>query len=353
MIDETVLERLLREEADTYEPPAGGPERILSDAATAAPRGSRVRWLVAAAAVLVVVAVGVPLARDNGTLPAAGRGSTGGSTVVRDESALKGPHPTTLPSAVPAPLSPVTGGSGTGAGSDTDSGSGRAPVVDSAHVIRTGEVWVEVPKARVPDTLRAAARIATVYGGYVSESSTESAGDSPTGTVVIRMPVARFDRAVEDASRLGEVREAGTKGEDVTDQVVDTAARLKTLVATRAQLQTLLARARTVGEVLSVQSRITDVQTQIEQLEARKASLANRTTYGTLSITVSPEGTIEKLEEERTGFSKAWHDAVESFVGGFEGLVAASGQLAFLLVVGSVLFFLLRKAYRVWIRGVV
>jgi len=302
MIDEAVLERLLRDEAETYDPPAGGPARIVSAAAAqgGAVRAPRRPWLaVAAAAVMLVVGVGV-----------AGRGgvvtstSVGGADTSYDEA----------------------GGAAGGKNAAPDQPAGPA-------VVRTGEVAVAVPKAKVAETLRAAARVATTHGGFVSESSTATAGEHPYGTVTIRVPVAAYDQAVED----------------VTEQVADTAARLRSLTATREQLRTLLSRAKDVGEVLAVQQRLTEVQTDIERLQAERDALRDKTTYGTVLVSVGPPDSAA----ERGGFSKAWHDAVDGFVGGFESLVAASGVIAFLLVVGGVLLVAGRRAYRYWVRGVV
>ena len=323
MIDETVLERLLHAEAATYEPPRDGPARVLDAAAGERERapGRKVAWLAAAAAVLVV-AVAVPMAGRTGLqgMTASDRGGVGGG-----ENALK---------------DTAYDGDDAGAG-------GKQGVETGPHVVRTGDVTVEVAKARVGETLRAVSRLVTTLGGFVAESSTETAGDQPAGWVTLRVPVASFERAVDEVGRLGEVVGSSTRGEDVSDQVTDLAARLKSLTATRAQLRTLLGRARNVGEVLAVQDQLTEVQTQIEQLQARQQTLTDRTSFGTLRVGVVSPGTAD-----RSGFAGAWHDARTGFVGGFEWLVAASGPIAFLLIVGAVLLVLGRKAYRYWVRGV-
>lgn len=325
MIDEAVLERLLRDEAETYEPPADGPARIQSAAARqgGAVRAPRRPWLaVAAAAAVLVVGVGV-----------AGRGGGIG-----------------MPASMPGPVTDRgTGSSYDGAGGAVGGKNAAPDQPTGPAIVRTGEVAVAVPKGKVAETLRAAARLAAAHGGFVEASSSATAGDSPYGTVTIRVPVAAYDQVVEDASRLGEVRHSDTRTEDVTEQVADTAARLRSLTATREQLRTLLRRAKDVGEVLAVQQRLTEVQTDIERLQAERDALRDKTTYGTLLVSVGPP----ESAEERGGFSKAWHDAVDGFVGGFETLVAASGVIAFLLLVGGVLLVAGRRAYRYWVRGVV
>lgn len=332
MIDEALLERLLAEEAATYNTPPDGPERVLAASYAAPPRRSRqsrrAPRLAAAAVVLIAVAFGVPLVQGGG-----GRG--GIST-----SAPEGTRARVDSLAYDKDAS-TSGGAGTPGGLGEKAGA-------DAKVVRTGDLSLEVPKARVADTVRAASAVAAKYGGYVSDSSSETAGEHPVGSVTVRVPVAAFDAAFADLGRLGDVRESGTKGEDVTEQVADTAARLRSLTATRGQLETLLARAKDVGEVLAVQQRMTEVQTQIEQLQAKQKTLADSTSYGTLRVVVQPPDA-----GERSGFAKAWHDAVDGFVGGFEWLVAASGSIAFALILSGVLLLLGRAAYRYWVRGVV
>lgn len=346
MIDEAVLERALRDEAATYDPPPGGPDRILNAyASSGGPRpGVPVRrvkkgWLVAAAGVAFVLAL-PSLGRLAPSGPAASRSSTSNGPGLVSNGTQRG--------SLDSQYDDATGGSGDGGTPDTP----KAPGADSAKVIRTGTIAIEVPRDRVATVLRDLPGVAAAHRGYVAESSSRSSGDDAGGYVTLRVPVADFDRVAAEVSRLGTVRTSTANGEDVTDQVTDVAARLKSLTATRAQLQTLMAKAKDVGEILAVQSRITDVQTQIEQLQAKQASLADKTSYGTLRVEVAVSGTL-KEPHQPSGFGKAWRTARDAFVGGFEGLVAASGTIAFLLLLGAALVFLGRLAYRVFVRRMV
>lgn len=330
MIDEAVLERLLREEADTYVPPPGGPDDILLLAAEeTGHRPPRVKWLAgaAAAAAIVAVAVAVPRLPGGTSLsPSAPEQYGGGSTLVMDGATKY----------------------------DADSG-GRDDLAykdapDGTNVVHTGEVWLTTSRERVGPALREAARLATAQGGFVAESNAVTATEVPSGFVTMRVPVASFDKTVAEVERLGDVRRSSTDGKDVGTEVADTKARLRSLTATRAQLRALLAEATNVGEVLAVQERITETQTEIEKLQATQASLTDRTTFGTLRVMVS---TPDAEEPQDGGFSGAWRDARDGFTGGFEALVRASGTIAFLLVAGGVLLVLARRAYRYWVRGVV
>lgn len=325
MIDETVLERLLHGEAETYDVPPHGPADVLAAATEDEQRRpERLKWagFVAAAASVVVAAALVGPRLTTSRMESGGGGQVGGGVTTVADNANK----------------------------QLAEEDRQAPgSTDGAYVVRTGDTWLEVPKGRVRDVLRDVARVAGTHGGYVSESDAGLSGERPSGSVTIRVPVAAFDRAVEEVGRLGDVREQSVRGEDVSERVTDTAARLRSATATRAQLRALLAKATTVTDVLAVQERLAQVQTEIEKLTATRDSLRDRTSYGTLRVHVSPPGS----PDERGGFANAWDDAVDGFVGGFQGLVAVSGTLAFALVVGLAGFFLARRAYRLWVRGVV
>lgn len=329
MIDEQVLERALRSEADTYALPPHGPGAIRTAASTRGERPRRRRaWTLAGAAAAVAVVAAVT-AQGGAGLPAGIR------TAARDadESAYK----------------PVFQDKDGAPSSLAGGGDAYAPVNPGRdNVVRTGEMTVEVED--VPAAIRALTSLASSRRGFVADSRTGGTPESPDGTVTLKVPTAEFDAVVVDAGRLGRVVTSSTSGTDVSGEITDVTARLKSLTAARGQLQTLLAQAKTVGEVLAVQQRITETQTQIEQLQGRQASLADRTTFGTVRVSVHEQGTIER---ERTGFAKAWHDAVDGFVSAAQGVVAASGTIAFVLLALGALLLVLRPVYRAWVRRLV
>jgi len=115
--------------------------------------------------------------------------------------------------------------------------------------------------------------------------------------------------------------------------------RLKALVATRDRLSAVLAQAATVGDILAVQDRITQVQTQIEQLQGQQQVLADQASMATLAITLGePGSTVTEPEPDHEGgLGQAWDTARRRFGDGIEGLVAWSGPLAIVLIVAAIL----------------
>jgi hypothetical protein len=181
---------------------------------------------------------------------------------------------------------------------DDGSLDAAASVVDDALIIRTGTLELEV--ADVAAILAAARVQISGLGGYVAGSDEYDQGEQRWATVSYRVPVERFDDAVDALRGLADrvVRES-TQSQEVTAAVVDLDARIKNLRASEDALVAIMDRAGRIDDVLSVQLRLEDVRRQIEQLTAQRDDLAGRAALATLTaywttpvaaVTVAQEG---------------------------------------------------------------
>jgi hypothetical protein len=153
-------------------------------------------------------------------------------------------------------------------------------------VIRTGALTVRVPD--VAKGVTSVQGIAREYDGYVSGGNTRQEGRFTVADLTITIPSSRFDDAFNDLRRLGKLVSDSTRSEDVTEEFVDLRSRQRNLEATEKSLLTLLGRARTVGEVLSVQRELTTVQGQLEEIKGRLKYLGQRTTMSTITVGLRP-----------------------------------------------------------------
>jgi hypothetical protein len=192
----------------------------------------------------------------------------------------------------------VTGGDG----GDAAAASGASAAIQNRAIIKTGRVRIEVDNATATRA-HLESRV-TELGGYVSASdSTRHQENNETwleGYVVLRVPSENFSTmkaaAGEDATVLSEQEET----EDVTDQLVDLNARLENLRAERDQLRSLYNRSNSTEDVLAVQERLSDVQGEIERLEAQKRSLEDRVAFSTLRVEYEePRPEFARIEQTR------------------------------------------------------
>jgi Domain of unknown function (DUF4349) len=168
-------------------------------------------------------------------------------------------------------------------------GASTAPngqlALDQRKIVKTGQVTLEVDN--VPNALAKVRALAVELGGYVGGAQAGTLDQS--ASLTLRLPAPRFDDALARLHELGgKVLSEETKEEDVTAAVVDLQARLKNLEASEAQYRLLVARATKVDDILAVQSRLDDVQGQIEQLSAQLKALSNQADLSTLTVTLQP-----------------------------------------------------------------
>ena len=224
-----------------------------------------------------------------------------------------------------------------------------APVAtDGARIVKTGAIALIVDDGRVTPVLSEVQALATSAGGVVASAKTQESGPTPSGSVTLRVPVARFEEVVAQVRALdAEVRSATTSGADVTAQYADLEAQLRTLTAARERFLEILSRARTIGDVLAVQQRVDGVTGQIDRLEGQRRVLADQSDKATLEVSVAEEDDpLVREEAPDTGLSKAFSDAWTGFTTGVEALIRLSGRGVLLLLCLTAAWFVARTAWR-------
>ena len=138
--------------------------------------------------------------------------------------------------------------------------------------------------------------IATSLGGRVErEVMTDR-----SATLLLRIPDARLEAALDSAARIGDVTRRSITAEDVTTAVIDLDARIASLVAARDRMRELHARAATVSEILEVENALARIQGELDGLEGRRAYLRDATALSQLEvelhrrIVLGPLGVVAK-----------------------------------------------------------
>jgi len=101
--------------------------------------------------------------------------------------------------------------------------------------------------------------------------------------------------------------------QDVSSDYVDTQSRLNNLRGEQQRLLTLLSHASALGDVLSIDQRLTDVEGQIEQIEAHLNSLNGQITFYNISISLQPS---QAALTPSTGWSVSsiWQSALSAAI---------------------------------------
>ena len=154
----------------------------------------------------------------------------------------------------------------------------------AAKRITTGEATVEV--ARVDRARAALLDAARRAGGYVGNEEAWDTETSRSTRLTLRLPAARaaaFDTVLAD---LGRVTRRSTQVEDVTAQYVDVDARLRARRAVEARYVELLAQARSVADVVTVEEKLAAIREEIESAEGRLRLWDRQVAYSTLTVTL-------------------------------------------------------------------
>ena len=106
-------------------------------------------------------------------------------------------------------------------------------------------------------------------GGYVLESRAWSSNEQPFLRLSVRIPVTRFEEALASFGEIGDVKEQSVQGQDVTQEYLDTSARLRNKQEQERRYLELLDDAQTVEEVLSVERELERIRVEIESMQGR------------------------------------------------------------------------------------
>jgi uncharacterized protein DUF4349 len=109
--------------------------------------------------------------------------------------------------------------------------------------------------------------------------------------------------------------------QDVTNDYIDTQSRLTNLKGEQARLLDLLSHAQALGDIISIQDKLTDVEGQIEQIEAHLKALNNQVTFYTVTVTLQPVDTAAPPSQS-SGWTvgQVFHDAFAASLGFAQGL---------------------------------
>lgn len=229
----------------------------------------------------------------------AGSAGPQGQPGPREESASLSLRPTLaamVASAAPTPLPPP---SLPGLQSDRDESSARpqngvAPgqSYDPQSVPsqpQTGRqlivaAWVSLQVDAIDPVARQVEAVTAQRGGWVESADIIGEGGYRTASINVRVPAARFNETMTALRALGIVTDEGISSEDVTDRLIDNAARMTAWLAQEKRLIVLLENAATVEDIVDIEKRISEVRADIEQVAATQRSLQNRVAASLISV---------------------------------------------------------------------
>jgi hypothetical protein len=203
---------------------------------------------------------------------------------------------------------------------------GSVPIGSVARsLVRTAQLSVEADDP-IGATRRVRAAVAGAAGTVAQESSTDSGAQ-----LTVRVPADRLDQLIDSIAGLGHVTNRTAQVVDATEDVVDLNARVASQRASVDRVRALLAEARSIGDVVAIESELTRREADLDSLTGRLNALKDQVALSTLTVDVEKAPITKTENPQPTGF-------LAGLAAGWEGLQASASAMG--AVVGFLLPFL-------------
>lgn len=219
--------------------------------------------------------------RDSDGIPAQADVAPAAEPRGRNELAAPAPPPPPPPPPPPggAPAATTPGEKKPEPSKDGPRADGTEAPHETSMLIYTARVTMAV--YQVEQGLVAVEKIARDNGGYLALKRDKE--------IVIRVPRNRFEPALAQIDKIGDVLHRDIQAQDVTDEFVDTEIRIKNGRAMQARLKILLDKAN-VKEALEIEKEMRRVTEELELLEGKLKLLKDKIAYSTITVAFEPRG---------------------------------------------------------------
>lgn len=163
------------------------------------------------------------------------------------------------------------------------------------------------------------------FGGYVSNQYT-SGGHRISGNyynsryaeLTLRIPAERYTEFLQQGDAFGNVTSISNEGDDITAQYIDVEARLTSLKAQEERLLSMLDRAGTLEELISLEDHLADVRYEIESYTSTFNTYKDLISYSTVTIYLNE---VTRTTNTRDTFGARLKEALSDSLQGFVDLL--------------------------------
>lgn len=276
----------------------------------------------AAAAIIVVLAAAIAAPRLQLTSPAASTSTAFERVAIVKRVAMRAPA--------------VQSAAATG-----------APPSDAPLIARTAKVSLYVND--VDEAATAIGRIARSNAGDVFSSDItagEAGVSQAAGSIEIRVPAQDYDRAIDAVASTGVIRERSSSAEDLTGSLTDSAARLRNLRRTEADIRRIMDRSGNVSQIMDAEEHLSQVREQVETIESELKEMRMRVAYATIDVDLRAEAAgTPAAPTAASQLASAWHGALASLLAFTVGLAALIVRLLVFLPYWMTVYVLFRLTF--------
>ena len=167
--------------------------------------------------------------------------------------------------------------------------------------------------------------------------------------LTVRIPADRLDSFVDHVEAASNITSTRETTDDVTLSYVENESRVIALETEQTRLLELLAKAETMNDILQIESRLTDIRSQLEKVKSQLRLYDNLVNYGTVYLNITEVTEYTPVTEPETmwqrmsaGIRDSWKDMVEGLEDALVFFVVALPHLLPWAVVAAIVIVLLR-----------
>lgn len=209
------------------------------------------------------------------------------------------------------------------------------------------KIWLGAETEDMDALIRSVEQQVAQLGGYIEgrqiqNGSAYSGRRYRYGDLTIRIPSEKLDSFVTDVGRQSNITSTRETTDDVTLTYVENESKVIALETEQTRLLELLAKAETMDDILRIESRLTEIRSQLEKVKSQLRLYDNLVSYGTVYLSISevteytPVTEPETLGERiKVGIAESWKDMVEGLTDALVFFIVALPHLLPLLVIAA------------------
>ncbi|MBQ8358547.1 MAG: DUF4349 domain-containing protein [Oscillospiraceae bacterium] len=231
---------------------------------------------------------------------------------------------------------------GTGGSASLESGTSNPgeSITDAATLPQNQKlvrkIWLDAETEDLDALLSQVDQKIVELSGYVEErevyngSAYNASYRYRHASLTIRIPVEQLDSFISHVSEASNITSTNETTENITLSYVATQSRITALETEQTRLLELLAQAETMEDLLKIESRLTDVRTELEEVTSQLRLYDNMVDYGTLYLNLSEVREYTVTEEPET----VWQRIGSGFMQSLKDLGKFFTELFVFVVVG-------------------
>lgn len=213
--------------------------------------------------------------------------------------------------------------------SGSASGSAESPRIQDTSRKLIKNVNMEVETEEFDTLFNKVEQKVNGLGGYVESSYTYNGSsyygsNSRNASMTIRIPAEKLDDFLSEVSESSNVISRNESVTDVTLQYVDMESHKKVLLAEQDRLLELMEQVETIEDIITLESRLSEVRYQIESMESQLRTYDNQISYSTIYLEINEVTKLTPVKEQST-----WEKISTGFVDSLYGV--GKGILNFII----------------------